>query len=182
MRVGTAAAVVAVDGGDDSGAFDEQQQLAGKLCGIVWWRRQTAELFDEQVAVALQMRSRQIGDSRVGVPARVGGGVDDRAPSVAGTHVTSLGADEPGKVDLDPDLLAAALVVTDDQRLGAAIVPHVDTSLSRVLRGEHPGRQSNEQITVYSPMGLPLQDCVAAWHAYQGALALGLGTLSALES
>lgn len=51
-----------------------------------------------------------------------------------------------------------------------------------MLRGDHPGRESVDQITVYSPVGLPLQDCVIAWHANQHAVAAGLGTLLHLES
>jgi len=100
----------------------------------------------------------------------------------AGTHVTSLGADEPGKVELSPELLAASLVVTDDTRLAAPILTHVDTTLSRVLRREHPGRETDDQVTVYSPVGLPLLDCVAAWHAYRNALEHGVGTRVDLES
>lgn len=98
-----------------------------------------------------------------------------------GTHVTSLGADEPGKVELAPDIFDAALVVTDDATLAAGVLPRTDTTLGQVLRGEHPGRRSEEQITVYSPLGLPMQDCVVAWHAYRHAVAAGVGTPLDLE-
>ncbi len=40
-----------------------------------------------------------------------------RADVRSGTHITSLGADEPGKAELNDDLLAASLVVTDDEQL-----------------------------------------------------------------
>ncbi|MGW4212255.1 ornithine cyclodeaminase family protein [Lentzea sp. NPDC004789] len=83
-----------------------------------------------------------------------------------GTHVTSLGADEPGKTELAADLLAEALVVVDDPAL--AHVP-ADTTIGAVLRGEHPGRTRADQVTVYSPAGLPMQDLVIAWHVYQNA-------------
>ncbi|MFI6099723.1 ornithine cyclodeaminase family protein [Lentzea sp. NPDC051213] len=83
-----------------------------------------------------------------------------------GTHVTSLGADEPGKVELAPALLAGALVVVDDPEL--AHVP-ADAAIGEVLRGEHPGRTSADQVTVYSPAGLPMQDLVIAWHVYRNA-------------
>lgn len=98
-----------------------------------------------------------------------------------GSHVTSLGADEPGKAELAADLLEGSLVVTDDQHLATAVLADADTSLCRILRREHPGRLSDQQITVYSPVGLPMQDCVAAWHAYRGALEQGLGTPIDLE-
>ncbi len=98
-----------------------------------------------------------------------------------GTHITSLGADEPGKSELDPVLLDEALVVTDDEDLAAPTLSRVDATLRQVLRGEHPGRESTDQVTVYSPVGLPLQDCVIAWHAYRRAVAAGLGTSLHLE-
>jgi ornithine cyclodeaminase/alanine dehydrogenase-like protein (mu-crystallin family) len=98
-----------------------------------------------------------------------------------GTHITSLGGDEPGKTELDAALLAGSLVVTDDERLARSILPRSDTTLPAVLRGEHPGRTSEDQITVYSPVGLPLQDCVVAWHAYERARRAGAGLTIDLE-
>jgi ornithine cyclodeaminase len=84
----------------------------------------------------------------------------------AGTHITSLGADEPGKAELAPELLAEALVVVDDPGLA-----HVEanTTIGAVLRGEHPGRTHADQVTVYSPAGMPMQDLVIAWHVYRNA-------------
>ncbi|MCP2202591.1 ornithine cyclodeaminase [Lentzea flava] len=84
-----------------------------------------------------------------------------------GTHVTSLGADEPGKAELAPELLAGALVVVDDPALAHVTA---DTTIGAVLRGEHPGRTSEDQVTVYSPAGLPMQDLVIAWHVYRNAI------------
>ncbi|PWK86142.1 ornithine cyclodeaminase [Lentzea atacamensis] len=83
-----------------------------------------------------------------------------------GTHVTSLGADEPGKAELAPELLAGALVVVDDAGLAHVAA---DTTIGAVLRGEHAGRSSADQVTVYSPAGLPMQDLVIAWHVYRNA-------------
>ncbi|GAB2842551.1 ornithine cyclodeaminase/alanine dehydrogenase-like protein (mu-crystallin family) [Lentzea nigeriaca] len=83
-----------------------------------------------------------------------------------GTHVTSLGADEPGKVELAPELLSGALVVVDDRALAHVAA---DTTIGAVLRGEHPGRTSEDQVTVYSPAGLPMQDLVIAWHVFRNA-------------
>jgi ornithine cyclodeaminase/alanine dehydrogenase-like protein (mu-crystallin family) len=83
-----------------------------------------------------------------------------------GTHVTSLGADEPGKAELAPKLLNEALVVVDDPELAHVAA---DTTIGAVLRGEHPGRTRADQVTVYSPAGLPMQDLVIAWHVYRNA-------------
>lgn len=87
----------------------------------------------------------------------------DLAAQFATLHVEVL-----GRSSQDPD-----------HQLQAAIrlhLPHAfDTTVGAVLRGEHPGRQTDEQVTAYSPVGLPLQDCVIAWHAHRRAAARGVG-------
>ncbi len=101
-----------------------------------------------------------------------------------GQHVTSLGADEPGKQELAADLLGAALLVVDDRELAArtgalaaAGLPAeaADTTLGAVLRGEHPGRTSATARSVYAPVGLPWQDLALAWVAYGRARREGVG-------
>jgi len=104
-----------------------------------------------------------------------------RADVRLGTHITSLSADEPGKAELNDDLLAASLVVTDDEQLTGDVLAKVDMTLPRLLRYERPGRTHPGQVTVYSPVGLPLQDVVAARHVYQRARARSLGTYLDLE-
>jgi ornithine cyclodeaminase len=44
-----------------------------------------------------------------------------------------------------------------------------------VLRGAAVGRTSQEEVTVYTPVGLPWQDLALAWAAYSQALAAGAG-------
>ncbi|MFE2423563.1 ornithine cyclodeaminase family protein [Streptomyces hokutonensis] len=96
-----------------------------------------------------------------------------------GQHFTSLGADEPGKRELAPDLLDAALVVVDDRQLVAsvgALAPNdIDTTLGDVLRGDHPGRTDAAARSVYAPVGLPWQDLALAWLAYRRAEEDGVG-------
>lgn len=101
-----------------------------------------------------------------------------------GTHITSLGADEPGKAELSRALLRAARVIVDDVplamssgALGTAGLSAADVAgtLSQVLHGTIPGRQAVDDITIYSPVGLPWQDLVLAWVAYRRAQAAGLG-------
>ncbi|GAA2095482.1 ornithine cyclodeaminase family protein [Actinomadura alba] len=102
-----------------------------------------------------------------------------------GCHVTSLGADEPGKRELSADLLRGATLFVDDVplnlRMGAVgnagLGPEaVAATLTEVLRGEHPGRSSPGELTVYAPVGLPWQDLALAWACYQAALSDGGGT------
>ncbi|MEV8540358.1 NAD(P)-binding domain-containing protein [Streptomyces sp. NPDC051572] len=96
-----------------------------------------------------------------------------------GQHLTSLGADEPGKRELAADLLDAALVVVDDRQLvesvGALTPTDIDTTLGDVLRGDHPGRTDAGARSVYAPVGLPWQDLALAWLAYERAERDGVG-------
>ncbi|WP_369244543.1 ornithine cyclodeaminase family protein [Streptomyces sp. R41] len=95
-----------------------------------------------------------------------------------GQHITSLGADEPGKQELAADLLESALLVVDDRELAATTGAlsaaglaawAAEATLSEVLRGDHPGRTRATDRSVYAPVGLPWQDLALAWVAYQQA-------------
>lgn len=48
-------------------------------------------------------------------------------------------------------------------------------TLGEVLRGEHPGRTRHDEITAYSPVGLPWQDLALAWICYQHATQRDVG-------
>ncbi|MFJ9114744.1 ornithine cyclodeaminase family protein [Streptomyces sp. NPDC102394] len=107
-----------------------------------------------------------------------------RADTRPGQHVTSLGADEPGKQELAADLLKAATLVVDDRELAADMgalaaaglpAAAADAELGEVLRGEHPGRRSADERTVYAPVGLPWQDLALAWLACRRADRDGVG-------
>jgi ornithine cyclodeaminase len=101
-----------------------------------------------------------------------------------GRHFTTLGADEPGKIEVGADLLAGARVVVDDVRLAAAMgavgnvgldETAIGATLGEVLSNTKPGRESAAQVTVYAPVGLPWQDLAIAWPVYQAARATGIG-------
>ncbi len=91
-----------------------------------------------------------------------------------GTHLACMGTDTRGKQEVEPALLAAAAVFTDEvgqsvtigeaqhavaERLIAeeAIVP-----LGAVIGGAHPGRSSDEEITLFDGTGVGLQDLAVA--------------------
>ncbi|QPP05831.1 ornithine cyclodeaminase family protein [Streptomyces bathyalis] len=93
-----------------------------------------------------------------------------------GTHITSLGADEPGKLELTPELMQRARVFVDDIDLAmtsgalgsAGLAPdEAAGTLTGVLTGAVPAREHDADITVYCPVGLPWQDLALAWHAYR---------------
>ena len=101
----------------------------------------------------------------------------------AGVHVTMLGADEPGKAEVSADLIGESLFVCDDKGLaleGAAGnvglgAEAVDAELGEVIAGTRPGRERNEQMTIYGGVGLAWMDLVAAWQVYERALEMGQG-------
>jgi ornithine cyclodeaminase len=100
-----------------------------------------------------------------------------------GQHVTSLGVDEPGKSELDADVLRGATLVVDQEDLARSAGVLVPESLQDVhpatfgdvLAGRHPGRGGPGDLTVYAPVGLPWQDLAAAWLAYRAATSEGGG-------
>jgi ornithine cyclodeaminase/alanine dehydrogenase-like protein (mu-crystallin family) len=100
-----------------------------------------------------------------------------------GQHVTSLGVDEPGKSELDADVLRGATLVVDQEDLARStgiLAPEElrdvrPATFGDVLAGRHPGRGGTADLTVYAPVGLPWQDLAAAWLAYQAATAQGRG-------
>jgi ornithine cyclodeaminase/alanine dehydrogenase-like protein (mu-crystallin family) len=102
-----------------------------------------------------------------------------------GTHITTLGPDQPGKCEVAAEVLNAARVVVDDRRLalemgavgGAGLgADAIDAELGEVLAGTRPGRTSPEEVTVFGSVGLAFQDLAAGWLAYRLALARGLGS------
>ncbi len=95
-----------------------------------------------------------------------------------GTHITTLGPDEPGKCEVAADLIRQGLFVCDDRNLALTMgapggvglgseVVHAE--LGEILGVVRPGRTSDDQITIYGGVGLAFQDLVACWHVYQQA-------------
>jgi ornithine cyclodeaminase len=101
-----------------------------------------------------------------------------------GMHVTTLGADEPGKAEVAAEVIRDAIFVCDDRdlavRMGAVGGVGLDAAaiaaeLGEVLAGVHPGRTSADDVTIYGGVGLAFQDLVAAWHVYGAARSRGVG-------
>ncbi|AGC48929.1 ornithine cyclodeaminase/mu-crystallin family protein [Myxococcus stipitatus DSM 14675] len=95
-----------------------------------------------------------------------------------GTHITTLGADEPGKVEVSAELLSQSRVFCDHRGLalaGGAVgnvglgEDAIHAELGEVIAGRKPGRRSDDEVTVFTSVGLPFQDLAAAWHVYQAA-------------
>ncbi len=105
-----------------------------------------------------------------------------------GTFVAAVGADSPDKQELEPRLLAEALLVVDVLEqcatigelhhaldAGALTREAVHAELADVLTGRRPGRQSDQEITIFDSTGTALQDVAAAVVVYEKAAAQGKG-------
>lgn len=93
-----------------------------------------------------------------------------------GTHIGAIGADAPGKQELDPRILRDALVVVDDRiqavHAGEINVPvakkqfslkRIHATLGDILIGRARGRRSPRDLTVFDSTGLAILD-VAVGH------------------
>ncbi len=104
-------------------------------------------------------------------------GVDHVRP---GTFVAAIGADNPAKCELTPELLAVASVVPDvlEQALFMGDLHHavaagmmtaagVHAELGQLVTGERPGRRYADEITIFDSTGTGIQDVAAASRAYE---------------
>jgi ornithine cyclodeaminase/alanine dehydrogenase-like protein (mu-crystallin family) len=114
---------------------------------------------------------------------------------VPGTFVAAVGADSPDKQELDPLLMAQAVVVVDvleqcasigelHHALEAGVLTReaVHAELADVVTGRQPGRRSEQEITVFDSTGTALEDVAAAVVVYERAVTAGLGLCVALGS
>ena len=91
-----------------------------------------------------------------------------------GTHLACMGTDTKGKQEIDPALIAAATLFTDEiaqsisigecQHAIAAglIAAEAITPIGNVINGEHPGRSTDHEITLFDGTGVGLQDLAVA--------------------
>ena len=111
--------------------------------------------------------------------------LDDVAP---GTFIAAIGADNPEKQELHPNLMAKSKIVADlvqqcavmgdlHHALEAGAVTRADVyaELGEVVSGKKLGRESDEEITIFDSTGMALQDVAAAAFVYEKAERQGSG-------
>jgi len=111
-----------------------------------------------------------------------------RAWLAPGTHINAIGADAPGKQELDPAILRAATVVVDERtqaihggelnvpvRRGQFDPRRIHASLGEVLIGRRVGRRSATELTVFDSTGLAIHDVALGAAIVRRAQRLGLG-------
>jgi alanine dehydrogenase len=97
-----------------------------------------------------------------------------------GTHINAIGADAPGKQEIDPEILKQAKVVVDDwtqaSHSGEINVPvsqkqmtkrDVHALLGDIVAGKKRGRTSAKEITLFDATGLAIEDISCADIVYK---------------
>jgi len=105
-----------------------------------------------------------------------------------GTHFSCIGADMSGKEEIDPTIFEDARVFVDDIEqcinVGEIEIPVAKGILKKediageigdILTGKVPGRESDDQITVFDATGTALLDLLTGKLALDAADRLGIG-------
>jgi len=109
-----------------------------------------------------------------------------------GMHVNAFGADTRGKQEIDEKLMPRAKVVVDylpqareigecQHAFRTGLIDKVHAELGEILEGIKPGRESDDEITLFDATGIALQDLAVADRAYHAARAAGAGTLVEMD-
>lgn len=111
-----------------------------------------------------------------------------RAHVERGAFVAAVGADNPQKQEIEPELLAASAVVADVLEQSATIgdLHHalesgamrredVRAELADVASGKKKGRHSDDEIVVFDSTGTALEDVAAALMVYDRAIVARAG-------
>lgn len=105
---------------------------------------------------------------------------------IAGTHINAVGADAPGKQELDPSILKEAIVVVDDLKQastsgeinvpiqkGSYTIHEVYGTLAELVLGKKKGRTDNRVITVFDSTGIAIADIAVARLLFEKAHQVG---------
>lgn len=106
-----------------------------------------------------------------------------------GTHINAVGADMPGKQELEPELVASSKVFADSvaqvvakgecqhaYKLGLISERNI-VEIGAVLEGMAPGRTDPSDLTLFDATGMAIQDLVVGATALKRAEETGVGTV-----
>ncbi len=105
-----------------------------------------------------------------------------------GTHINAIGADAPGKQEINPDILKRAKIVIDDWEqachsgeinvpLSKGILTKEDVygTLGEICAGIKKGREKKDEITIFDSTGLAIQDVSTGYLIYREAMEKNIG-------
>lgn len=106
-----------------------------------------------------------------------------------GTHIVAIGTDQQGKQELDPELFRNAKIVNDSieqciekgetwHPLNSNIITKDDIhgEIGEILLGRKPGRENDQEITIFDSTGMAVQDNTTSTKIYQNAIESQTGT------
>jgi ornithine cyclodeaminase/alanine dehydrogenase-like protein (mu-crystallin family) len=108
------------------------------------------------------------------------------AQVTGGTHIACMGTDTKGKQEVEAALVARATVFTDEvaqaitigecqHAIAAGSLAQPDISeLGAVINGDHVGRRSDDEVTLFDGTGVGLQDLAVASTVVDLAVAKGV--------
>ncbi len=106
-----------------------------------------------------------------------------------GTHINAIGADAPGKQELEVSTLKRGKVVVDDleqashggeinRAISEGLIKEeqIHGELGDILTSKIQGRSSSRDVTIFDSTGLAIQDLATASIVYKKALREGIGS------
>ncbi|NMF96987.1 ornithine cyclodeaminase family protein [Aromatoleum toluolicum] len=106
-----------------------------------------------------------------------------------GTHIVAIGTDMKGKQEFDPEIFRNAKIVNDSieqctdkgetwHPLNRGIIAKEDIhgEIGEILLGRKPGRENDEEITIFDSTGMAIQDNTTSYKIYQNAIEGNVGT------
>jgi len=105
-----------------------------------------------------------------------------------GTHINAMGADAPGKQEIETEALLRTKIVIDDweqaSHSGEINVPisqgvlnrkDIHAKIGEIITDKKPSRLNSDEITIFDSTGLAVQDIATAWKIYEKALKMDIG-------
>ena len=98
-----------------------------------------------------------------------------------GVHINAIGGDCPGKTELTHDTMLRSKVVVEylPQTKNEGEIQRIDSpiyaELWEIINGSKPGRESDDEITVFDSVGFALEDFTILKYVYQQAQKHNIG-------
>jgi alanine dehydrogenase len=162
-----------------------------------------AEKFAREVELDFQVSARAVPSARDAVAGcdLVVTSTASKSPVIEGawlepgTHVSGVGSNSPAKRELDGSVFSRSRTFVDfrEQALqeagdlqqalqsGAIRAEQIEAELGEIVAGLKPGRQNDQEITLFKSVGMAVEDIATATFAYQQAISAGVGTRLQLD-
>ena len=159
----------------------------------IWARRQEAaeELASEtDASVADSIKTALLGADVVCTTTAATEPIVEKHWLAPGAHVNAVGSCFPTTRELDTETVAESSFFTDRRESclneagdfllaaaeGAVGPGHIQAELGEVLAGMHPGRESEDELTVFESLGIAVEDLASAELVVRRARERGVGT------